>query len=87
MEKDALWAKVLKSKCCSNQQLNARNSDKLPYSKIWKAMKKGGEVFNKGIRWILGRDNNLSLWHENWITNGPLRSLIQGPLTAEEDSL
>ena len=48
-------------------------------------MKKGGEVFNKGIRWIPGRNSNLSLWHDNWATYGPLRALIQDPLTTEED--
>ena len=87
IEKDALWAKVLKSKYCSSRKLNARNRDKLPCSRVWKAMKKGGEVFNKGVRWIPGRNSNLSLWRDNWATYGPLRALIQGPLTTEEECL
>ena len=50
-------------------------------------MKLGGEVFNKGIRWILGRSSNLNLWYDNWLPNGSLRSLIQGPLACEDESL
>ncbi|KAL0004790.1 hypothetical protein SO802_012351 [Lithocarpus litseifolius] len=87
MEKDALWAKVLKSKYCTSQRLNARNKDKLPCSRVWQAMNKGREVFNKGVKWIQGRNSNLSLWHENWAVNGPLRDLIQGPLLEEEECL
>ena len=76
MEKDALWVKVLNSKYCSYRRLNARNGDKLPCSRTWKAMKIGGEVFNKGIQWITGRSSNLNLWYDNWMPNGSLRSLI-----------
>ena len=50
-------------------------------------MKKGSEVFNKGIRWIPGRSSNLNLWYDNWMSNGSLRSLIQGPLACEDESL
>jgi len=39
MENDALWAKVHKSKNYFSRRLNARNSDKLPCSRVWKAMK------------------------------------------------
>ena len=87
MEKDAIWSKVLRSKYCSQCRLGARNKDKLPCSRTWKAMKMGMEVFKKGIRWIPGRNSKLSLWHDNWTSNGPLRSLIQGPFAAEEEHL
>lgn len=29
----------------------------------------------------------MSLWYDNWVASGSLRSLIQDPLTAEDDSL
>ena len=87
MEKDAIWSKVLRSKYCSKRRLGARNKDRLPCSRTWKAMKMGMEVFKKGIRWIPGRNSELSLWHDNWTSNGPLRSLIQGPIAAEEEHL
>ena len=87
MEKDAIWSKVLRSKYCSQCRLGARNKDKLPCSRTWKAMKMGMEIFKKGIRWIPGRNSKLSLWHDNWTSNGPLRSLIQDPFAAEEEHL
>ena len=61
MEKDALWAKVLKSKYCTSRRLNDRNKDQLPCSRVWQAMNKGREVFNKGVKWTSGRNSNLSL--------------------------
>ena len=85
LEKDAIWTNVLRSKYCSPHRLNARNREKLPCSRAWKALNKGAEVFKKGIRWIPGRNSKLSLWHDPWIVNGSLRSLIQGPLAAEEE--
>lgn len=44
-------------------------------------------MFNKGIRWIPGRNSSLNLWHDKWMPNGRLRDLIQGPLTIEDESL
>lgn len=87
MEKDAFWTKFLKSKYCTHRRLSARNKDKLPCSKTWKALNKGTEVFKKGIRWIIGRNSELILWHDNWIANGTLRSLIQRPFEAKEEDL
>ena len=49
-EKDALWSKVLRSKYCTRQRLNAINPTKLPCSRVWSAMKKGEDNFHKGIR-------------------------------------
>ena len=48
-------------------------------------MNKGRKVLNRGVKWIPGRNSNLSLWHDNWAANGPLRDLIQGPLLEEEE--
>ena len=50
-------------------------------------MKMGGEVFNKGIRWIPRRNSDLNLWHDKWMPNGRLRDLIQVPLIVEDESL
>ena len=65
LEKDAIWTNVLRSKYCSHRRLNARNKEKLPCSRTWKALNKGVEVFKRGIRWISGRNSELSLWHDS----------------------
>ena len=36
---------------------------------------------------MVGRDSELSFWHDNWFSVGPLRSLVQGPLSIEEENL
>ena len=86
-EKDTLWSKVLRSKYCTRQRLNAINPTKLPYSRVWFAMKKCEDIFYKGIRWVMGKDSDLSFWHDNWCSVRPIRSLVQGPLSIEEENL
>ncbi|XP_065616028.1 uncharacterized protein LOC136061748 [Quercus suber] len=57
---EALWANVLKSKYCTRRRLTARNPNKLPKSNVWAAISKGEKIFEKGTKWILGRESNLS---------------------------
>lgn len=47
------------------RRLNSRNNDKLPCSRVWSAMKKGAEVFHKGVRRTVGRESNLNLWNDS----------------------
>jgi len=48
---------------------------------------KKGQTFNKGIKWVVGRDNNLKLWFDNYTTHGPLRNMIQGPLSIKGSNM
>lgn len=50
-------------------------------------MKKGMDTFNKGSRWMVGRESNLNLWLSNWTSGGLLRHLIQGPISQEVSML
>lgn len=43
--------------------------------------------FAKGTKWSLGWDSNINFWLDNWTSNGPLRSLVHGPLTRGEEEL
>lgn len=56
-------------------------------SSTWAALKKGKEIFNKGTKWIPGRESGLSLWYDKWMDNGNLQSLISGPLNKDEENL
>ena len=85
-KKDALWAKVLGAKYCTSRRCNSSNADKLPCSRIWTAIKKGREVFMKGSRWTVGKDSKIN-FYGNWTKQGPIRQLIQGPLTWEASML
>ncbi|XP_075671161.1 uncharacterized protein LOC142640761 [Castanea sativa] len=85
-ESSAPWATVLRMKYCSPQRLRSRNGDKLPCSRVWAAMKKGKDTFQKGTIWNIGRDSNLNLWFDKWTSSGPLRKLIEGPFSLEESN-
>ena len=63
------------------------NVDKLPCSSIWAAMKKGMGTFNKGCRWLVTKNSTLNIWDNNWTNGGPLRKLIQGPISQEANRL
>ena len=86
-KKDTLWSQVLRQKYCNNRRVNASNVNRLPYSPIWRAMKRGMDTFNKGAMWMIGRDSTLNFWLDSWMVQGPLRHLIQGPLTREATQL
>lgn len=43
-------------------------------------------MFNKGSKWVVGRNSHLSLWNDKWLDLGQLRSLISGPLNCGEES-
>lgn len=60
IEGDSLWVKVLKGKYCNTRRVSSRNRDKLPFFRIWSAMKKESEVFQKGVRWTIGRESSLN---------------------------
>ena len=62
VEKEALWARVLRKKYCSQRMINSANADKLQCSQIWKAIKKRRGIFNEGSMWTIGRDSNLRFW-------------------------
>lgn len=81
------WVKVLKMKYCNQRIRVVVNANKLPCSSIWTTMKKGRHTFNKGSRWLVGKDNGLSVWHSNWTNGGTLRELRKGPITQEASLL
>jgi hypothetical protein len=66
-----------------DERLGTRRSG----SSNWKGMKKGHEVFRKGLRWVVNNGQEISFWHDLWVGDRPLRSLVHGPLSSQEDSL
>ena len=87
MEGNAPWSKVLKLKYCTRQRINSRNAARLACSRMWKGLRKGEEVFKKGVKWVLGHNSKLNFWYDCWSDLGPLRNLIQGPFPREIENL
>ena len=86
-EKKAPWARVLNLKYCIQRRRGATNANRLPCFHIRAAMKKGMDTFNRGSRWLVGRDSGLNVWQNKWTNGGSLRGLIQGPITREASIL
>uniref|UniRef100_A0A2N9J7P9 CCHC-type domain-containing protein n=1 Tax=Fagus sylvatica TaxID=28930 RepID=A0A2N9J7P9_FAGSY len=40
-----------------------------------------------GLRWVVNNGQEISFWHDLWVGDSPLRSLVHGPLSVWEDSL
>ena len=86
-EKEALWARMLLKKYCSNARNNSRNPDGLPSSSSWNAIKVGFPIFSKGIWWRVGSESRKSVWMDKWIRGQSFKELIEGPLTREDMKL
>uniref|UniRef100_A0A2N9FRW2 RNase H type-1 domain-containing protein n=1 Tax=Fagus sylvatica TaxID=28930 RepID=A0A2N9FRW2_FAGSY len=84
---DSLWAKTLIAKYCPNGIMDERLGTRRSGSSNWKGLKKGHEVFKKGLRWVVNNGHEISFWHDLWVGDSPLRSLVHGPLSSWEDSL
>ncbi|KAL2925678.1 hypothetical protein RDABS01_019518 [Bienertia sinuspersici] len=55
-------------------------------SPIWKSIGKAWHILTKNPKWIIKNGRSASFWNDNWLGIGPLRSFIQGPLQAHENS-
>ena len=86
-EGNAPWSKVLKLKYCTRQRINSKNTARLACFPTWKGLRKGEEVFKKGVKWVPGHDSKLNFWYDCWSDLSPLRNLIQGPLPRETEIL
>ena len=76
------WAKVLRHKYCRRA-----DSSKAPKSRTWAAIKKGVTLCEKGMKWVLSSNSQLSFWVDKWLDFGSLRSCIEGPPNKGEEEL
>ena len=84
-EKDSLWTRVL-----SHKYLRRRRQPRSKpgsCSSTWAALKKGEPISKKDIKWIVGKESKLSFWHNKWLSDELIRSLIAGPFQRNEDSI
>lgn len=55
-------------------------------SVVWKSIGQGWDLLKENSSWNLGDGRSIDFWHDDWLSIGPLRDWVQGPLTPEEDS-
>jgi ribonuclease HI len=85
-EKDALWARTILAKYSPNGVMEIDKRLNRCGSSTWRGIKKGHEVFRKGLRWVVNNGQGVSFWHDKWVGDKPIRDVIQGPLLSHEDS-
>ena len=79
---NAKWAEDLKKKY-RRRAVPSKGAK----SRIWVAITKGSRVCEKGSKWSIGSNSNLSFWNDKWLNFGTIRSLIEGPLLRGEEEL
>ena len=83
---DMSWAQMLTSKyltpACLRSEVRSQTA-----SRIWKAYKEGGIIFNKGLKWSIANGEKVSAWEEFWLPSGPLRNQVDGPLAEGENRI
>ena len=87
IERESPWARVLRAKYCSAQRIHSRNVRNLLGSRVWSAVKKGADTFNRGVKWVVGSNSNLRFWFDHWLFEGSVRQMIQGPLSLADQHL
>ena len=48
---------------------------------------KGKLICDLGSKWLIGNKNLLSFWHDRWLNEGTIRSLVKDPLNRGEDKV
>lgn len=86
-EKDALWAKTIYAKYEFDDVDLVQSIGKkaLASGELWK---KGlTSISRKGTIWVPHDGQSIKVWQNNWLGNSSLRSLVQGPLPRDCDSV
>ncbi|GLT73561.1 hypothetical protein SLA2020_454110 [Shorea laevis] len=75
-EKDKVWSNMFRSK------YNIHDCHSRPAgtgSPVWKAITKGYDLFNLGLKWVPHTGTKISFWTDCWGTETPLASIVYGP--------
>lgn len=81
------WAKLLWAKYIRGDVWTTFSQNNNRKSSTQACLKQGWSILQKGVRWVIRRGNDISLWTNNWSGMGALRNLIHGPLRRNEDLL
>lgn len=60
------WAQMLTCKYLTPHRLRGNSRNQVA-SRIWKAFKVGGVIFNKGLRWSIANGESVSAWADFWL--------------------
>ncbi|KAF7814663.1 GATA transcription factor 28 isoform X1 [Senna tora] len=75
---EGVWSRL----CKSRLNLSSNSS-----STVGKSLSRGRAIFEAGKCKVIHSGLNTKFWLDSWVSLGPIRSLIQGPLTLEDLNL
>ncbi|KAF7840958.1 reverse transcriptase [Senna tora] len=81
-ERDSTWAKVL-SRYLKDDGVVSRSS----WSPLGKSLRVGLKILKQGLKKNIFSGKGTKFWEDDWLSLGPIRSLIQGPLNKNDHSL
>ena len=79
----SLWAKILIKKYLSSSFFGRKKNGSI----IWVACKKGGPIFMQGLKWTIYNGRSINFWKDFCLPLGPIRNLVEGPLSLQEEAL
>ncbi|XP_028055196.1 uncharacterized protein LOC114259389 [Camellia sinensis] len=64
-DKNKLWCKILHSKYLKHHSLFTWPQNKQA-SHIWRSIRKNRDILRKGVKWVVGNGEHISLWNDWW---------------------
>jgi len=74
-EREGLWTSIMKHKYLKSGNLlewQARSSN----SPVWKSVLRSRKLLRKGIRWNVGKGDQIMFWWDNWFDNANLVDIL-----------
>ena len=81
-DKPSLAQDCIKSKYIREDHVTAFKNG----SPIWQNIGKGWDLLRENSTWSLGNGERISFWFDDWLSIGPIRGWVQGPLSIEEEN-
>jgi hypothetical protein len=69
-DESKLWRGIVDRKYCSRD--NIFNFDKNQASPFWKGVLLAAQAVKFGYRWVIGNDEKVHFWKDNWFGTAPL---------------
>ncbi|GKV30099.1 hypothetical protein SLEP1_g38957 [Rubroshorea leprosula] len=83
-KRDKLWCQIIASKYGIGTQPSPLPRNGSP---MLNNIRKGSELFQKGIKWVPYNGRSISFWNDCWVMDAPLSNLLSGPISSQDRQL
>lgn len=81
-QEQSLWAQIFKHKYFPSSTIWEASAKK-SHSQVWKFLMIAKNHMVDKLKWIIGNENSISFWYDNWCCGHVLRHLVIGPLSGQ----